>query len=134
VEHIKERMGEMQDEATPDVGIYSTPAKREGPTRSTKIGELQTEMPMAEQMEDVQKRLQDMEQHLSRFVTKSGIYARMVPLFLLMLAVIVYPFYGMATHMPPESLAQYMAPVTGLAGAIIGYWFGQAGSSAGNRN
>ena len=30
----------------------------------------------------------------------------------------------MVTHMPPQSLIEYLSPVSGLAGAIIGYWFG----------
>jgi hypothetical protein len=56
---------------------------------------------------------------------KWQLWARMIPLFLVAAAIVAYPLYGMVTHMPPESLVQYMAPITGLAGAIIGYWFGQ---------
>jgi hypothetical protein len=64
-------------------------------------------------------------------------WARMIPLFLVAVAIVFYPLYGMVTHMPPQSLVQYLAPVSGLAGAIIGYWFGQQGernlSSSGQR-
>jgi hypothetical protein len=51
----------------------------------------------------------------------------MIPLLLVALAIVAYPFYGMVTHMAPQSLVQYFTPVSGLAGAIIGYWFGRQG-------
>lgn len=54
-------------------------------------------------------------------------WARMIPLFLVAVAIVSYPLYGMVTHMPPQTLVQYLAPVSGLAGAIIGYWIGQQG-------
>lgn len=33
--------------------------------------------------------------------------------------------YGLFKQMDPESLTQYLAPVTGLAGIVVGYFFGR---------
>jgi hypothetical protein len=47
-------------------------------------------------------------------------------LLLVVVAVVVYPMYALIVHIPAATLAQVIAPVTGIAGAIVGYWFGQA--------
>ena len=44
-----------------------------------------------------------MGRQLDRFLKKGNFWARMIPLFLVAAAV-VYPLYGMVTHMPPQSL------------------------------
>jgi hypothetical protein len=80
---------------------------------------------VSQQMREMHEQMDKMQSELNRFVTRSGIWARMIPLFFIIVAIIAYPFYGMVTHMAPQSLAQYMAPVIGLGGAIIGYWFGR---------
>jgi hypothetical protein len=83
------------------------------------------ESSVGQQMREMHEQMDKMQSELNRFVTRSGIWARMIPLFFIIVAIIAYPFYGMVTHMAPQSLAQYMAPVIGLGGAIIGYWFGR---------
>jgi hypothetical protein len=45
---------------------------------------------------------------------------------LVVVAVVVYPFYALIVHIAPATLSQVIAPITGIAGAIVGYWFGQA--------
>jgi hypothetical protein len=47
-------------------------------------------------------------------------------LMLVVIAVVVYPMYALIVHIPSSTLAQVIAPITGIAGAVIGYWFGQA--------
>jgi hypothetical protein len=80
--------------------------------------------PTSAEMKHIDKRMDDMQKEINR-IKKWQLWARMIPLFLVALAIVAYPFYGMVTHMPPQSLVEYMAPISGLAGAIIGYWFGQ---------
>lgn len=56
-------------------------------------------------------------------------FFRGVPLILIVVAVIGYPLYAMIYQIPPQDLAQYVAPITGLAGAMVGYWFGSGSTS-----
>ncbi|MFD8415564.1 hypothetical protein ACFV2Q_28020 [Streptomyces sp. NPDC059650] len=40
-------------------------------------------------------------------------------------AIIASPWVAMIAGIPAENFSLYLSPVTGIAGAIIGYWFGQ---------
>jgi len=40
-------------------------------------------------------------------------------------AIVTYPMLALATH-TTANVAEILAPITGIAGAIVGYWFGQA--------
>lgn len=100
--------------------IASNEAQPNGPGL---VQDLQ-ESSVNQQMREMHEQMDKMQSELNRFVTRSGVWARMIPLFFITAAIIAYPFYGMLTHMAPQSLAQYMAPLIGLGGAIIGYWFG----------
>jgi hypothetical protein len=40
-------------------------------------------------------------------------------------AVVATPIYAMTVNIDPQSFGQYISPITGIAGTIIGYWFGQ---------
>jgi hypothetical protein len=51
---------------------------------------------------------------------------RGIALMLVVIAVVVYPMYALIVHIASPTLAQVIAPITGIAGAVIGYWFGQA--------
>ena len=53
-------------------------------------------------------------------------WIRGVALLLVVLAVVVYPLYAMVFGISGANLSEVIAPVTGIAGAIVGYWFGQA--------
>jgi len=33
-------------------------------------------------------------------------------------------FLGLILRLPPPDFAQYIAPLTGIAGLALGYWFG----------
>jgi len=39
-------------------------------------------------------------------------------------AVVLMVFLGLILRLPPADFAQYMAPLTGIAGLALGYWFG----------
>lgn len=80
-------------------------------------------------MDQMHSDMNKLEEKLTSFLKKGNFWARMIPLFLVAVAIVAYPFYGMVTHMAPQSLVQYLTPVSGLAGAIIGYWFGRQGES-----
>jgi hypothetical protein len=53
--------------------------------------------------------------------------ARSIVLLLVVLAIVCMPIVGILKGLSPESFGAYVAPVTGIAGTIVGYWFG-AGS------
>jgi hypothetical protein len=50
---------------------------------------------------------------------------RGIILFLVVLTTVVAAFWAMINETDTKDFAEYMAPVTGLAGTIVGYWFGQ---------
>ena len=39
-------------------------------------------------------------------------------------AVVIMVFLGLILRLPPPDFAQYVAPLTGIAGLALGYWFG----------
>jgi len=51
---------------------------------------------------------------------------RGIALMLVVVAVVVYPMYALIVHINPATLSQVIAPITGIAGAVVGYWFGQS--------
>ena len=56
--------------------------------------------------------------------------ARTVTLLLVIVVLVMTPLVLMLRPVPldPSIYAQYMAPVTGIAGTVIGYWFGNRSS------
>jgi hypothetical protein len=42
-------------------------------------------------------------------------------------AVVSMPLIGMLLHLDPQAFGAFIAPVTGIAGTIVGYWFGTVG-------
>ncbi len=51
---------------------------------------------------------------------------RGIVLYLVVLALVLMPIFGMSRWgVPAASFAQYIAPVTAIAGTILGYWFGR---------
>ncbi|WP_139329756.1 MULTISPECIES: hypothetical protein [unclassified Mycobacterium] len=42
-------------------------------------------------------------------------------------ALVVAPLVGMLVHLTPADFSALMAPITGIAGTVIGYWFGNRG-------
>lgn len=51
---------------------------------------------------------------------------RGIALMLVVTAVVFYPLYALIFRITGAALADIVAPVTGIAGAVVGYWFGQA--------
>lgn len=47
-------------------------------------------------------------------------------LILIVIAIVTYPMYALIVGISGASLSEAIAPITGIAGAIVGYWFGQA--------
>jgi hypothetical protein len=37
------------------------------------------------------------------------------------------PVIAMVTKLDPQTFGSYIAPVTGIAGTVVGYWFGTLG-------
>jgi len=50
---------------------------------------------------------------------------RGIVLLIVVFAVVALPVVGIAYKIQVEDFAQFIAPITGIAGTIIGYWFGQ---------
>ena len=57
--------------------------------------------------------------------TAKGENIRSYVLLAVVAAVVITPIYAMTVNINPQSFGQYIAPITGIAGTIIGYWFGQ---------
>jgi lipopolysaccharide export LptBFGC system permease protein LptF len=55
--------------------------------------------------------------------------ARSNTLYLVVLAVVAMPAIAMITSLDPQAFGSYIAPVTGIAGTVVGYWFGTLGRS-----
>jgi hypothetical protein len=51
---------------------------------------------------------------------------RGISLMLVVIALVLYPLYALIFKISGSMLSEAVAPVTGIAGAIVGYWFGQA--------
>ncbi len=45
-------------------------------------------------------------------------------LYVVVAAVVLLPFMAILLQLKPETFGSYVAPVTGIAGTIVGYWFG----------
>lgn len=59
---------------------------------------------------------------------RRGDWVRSLALFIVVAAIVAMPFWAIIRSFSPKStpaeFAQYIAPITGIAGAVIGYWFG----------
>jgi hypothetical protein len=62
-------------------------------------------------------------------VTASGDNVRSYVLLFVIAGIVGTPVYAMVAEVDPQSFGQYIAPVTGIAGTVIGYWFGQRGGT-----
>ena len=51
---------------------------------------------------------------------------RGISLMLVVIALVLCPLYALIFKIGGSTLSEVVAPVTGIAGAIVGYWFGQA--------
>jgi dihydroxyacetone kinase-like predicted kinase len=54
-------------------------------------------------------------------------WVRSVVLLVVVLAVSVMSTVALALQVEPQRFTAYLAPVIGMAGTVIGYWFGSAG-------
>ncbi len=56
----------------------------------------------------------------------TGEIARSVVLLLVVLAVVLTPLLAMGWFkVSAQSFSQYVAPITGITGTVLGYWFGR---------
>ncbi len=55
---------------------------------------------------------------------RSNYNARSITLYLVVLAVVAMPAIAMIIKLNPQTFGSYIAPVTGIAGTVVGYWFG----------
>jgi hypothetical protein len=63
---------------------------------------------------------------------RSNFNARSITLYLVVLAVVAMPAIAMIIKLSPEAFGSYIAPVTGIAGTVVGYWFGTLSKSSKN--
>jgi hypothetical protein len=50
---------------------------------------------------------------------------RSLVLFAVVCAVVVTPILAMLRKIDPQAFVQYIAPITGITGTVLGYWFGR---------
>jgi hypothetical protein len=55
---------------------------------------------------------------------KRAYNTRSIVLLLVVLAVVSMPVVAIFLNLSPEDFGSYIAPVTGIAGTVVGYWFG----------
>ncbi|MFJ5882905.1 hypothetical protein [Kitasatospora cineracea] len=58
-------------------------------------------------------------------VTRRAESIRGWALVAVVVAIVISPWAAMLSGVPANDFSMYMVPVTGIAGTIIGYWFGQ---------
>jgi hypothetical protein len=49
---------------------------------------------------------------------------RSIVLLLVVLAVVMMPVIAIVVGLDPQAFGAYIAPVTAIAGTVVGYWFG----------
>jgi len=55
---------------------------------------------------------------------------RGIVLYLIVFAIVLMPIIAMFNlRLAPEAFAQYISPITGIAGTVLGYWFGRESRS-----
>ena len=62
--------------------------------------------------------------HTVDYETARADRARRRVLYLVVLAVVIMPVLAMTFKVDPKTFAGYIAPLGGLAGTVVGYWFG----------
>ncbi|MGY1669727.1 hypothetical protein [Geodermatophilus sp. SYSU D00710] len=55
--------------------------------------------------------------------------ARSVALYLLVFAVVLMPVIAILSGVTPQDFGSYVAPITGIAGTVVGYWFSRSGGA-----
>ncbi|WP_031067514.1 hypothetical protein [Streptomyces sp. NRRL WC-3742] len=83
----------------------------------------ETERRWEVELEDRKHRADLVHQHVS--VTRRAEGIRGWALVAVVVAIVVSPWVAMIANVPANNFSMYMVPVTGIAGTIIGYWFGQ---------
>jgi hypothetical protein len=58
---------------------------------------------------------------------RRSITVRGYVLYTIVAAVVAMPLLAMWLELDPQAFGAFIAPVTGIAGTIVGYWFGTAG-------
>jgi hypothetical protein len=54
----------------------------------------------------------------------TGPWPRVILTLGLTFSVVILVFIGVLLRLPPSDFAQYISPLTGIAGLVLGYWFG----------
>jgi hypothetical protein len=63
-----------------------------------------------------------------RMLSRADLF-RAIALITVIVAIVATPIYAMTAKVNSQAFAAYIAPVTGIAGAVIGYWFGATGQN-----
>jgi hypothetical protein len=110
----------LSDEATPEELAEREQKKREEQARREAAEE--------ELREEITERLQSAYEKGVAAATdrdaQRAYQARSLVLLLVVLAVVTMPILAILIELDPEVFGTYMAPVTGIAGTVVGYWFG----------
>jgi hypothetical protein len=58
-----------------------------------------------------------------------GTWVRSLVLVAIVVAIIAMPIVGIIAGIPAQTFSQFIAPITGIGGTVLGYWFGQHDSA-----
>jgi hypothetical protein len=61
---------------------------------------------------------------------KRAYNTRSIVLLLVVLAVVLMPIVAIIAGLSPQDFGSYIAPVTAIAGTVVGHWFGERGRTA----
>ena len=61
---------------------------------------------------------------------KRAYNTRSIVLLLVVLAVVLMPIVAIIAGLSPQDFGSYIAPITAIAGTVVGYWFGERGRTA----
>jgi hypothetical protein len=64
---------------------------------------------------------------------RSRVNARTITLLFVIAAVVAMPILAIWLNIDPERFGSYIAPVTAIAGTVVGYWFSSAGGAGAGR-
>ncbi|MFJ1758601.1 hypothetical protein [Kitasatospora sp. NPDC088134] len=121
------RIPETQEEVAAETKLRETERRWEVELEDRKhradLQSRETERRWEVELEDRKYRANLVHQHVA--VTRRAEGIRGWALVAVVVAIAVSPWVAMIANVPANNFSMYMVPVTGIAGTIIGYWFGQ---------
>jgi hypothetical protein len=92
--------------------------------------ELEYSFQQLRDLQDARIKQQELESEQARDANAQSVRSTNVRSWVLLAivaSIIIIPAVAMASGIAAQDFSQYIAPITGIAGTVLGYWFGQQG-------